>query len=170
MGANAYLKVAIGLETLREYILDPVRMDTAFRRYAQAWAFKRPEPWDFFRAISGSVTQELGWFWKGWFLDNKPIDIAIDTVISRAVSVSPEVARVLLVESREAGEAYIAYLRSQAQPEVSSWIIVLSWKIRMFSVIGLLMPSISSAMRRRHPKRRRGLSGLRSQVSGEGGL
>jgi len=116
MGANAYLKVAIGLETLREYILDPVRMDTAFCRYAQAWAFKRPEPWDFFRAISGSITQELGWFWKGWFLDNKPIDIAIDTVISRAVSVSPEVARVLLAESREAGEAYIAYLRSQAQP------------------------------------------------------
>lgn len=32
------------------------------------------------------------------------------------MSVSPEVARVLLAESREAGEAYIAYLRSQAQP------------------------------------------------------
>ncbi len=115
MGSNAYLKVAIGLETLREYILDPERMDTAFRRYAEAWAFKRPEPWDFFRAISNSVAQELGWFWKGWFLDTKPVDIAIDTVIMRSIQVSPEVAQTLLAESREAGSAYIAYLKSQAR-------------------------------------------------------
>jgi len=117
MGANAYLKVALGLEALREYILDPARMDTAFRRYAEAWAFKRPEPWDLFRSISGSVVQELGWFWKGWFLGHKPIDIAIDTVIMRPVEVSPQVAQVLLSEAREAGLAYVAYLKSQAQPK-----------------------------------------------------
>ncbi len=117
MGANAYLKVAIGLEALRTYILDPGRMDTAFRRYAEAWAFKRPEPWDFFRAISNSVAQELGWFWKGWFLDTKPVDIAIDTVIMRSISVSSQVAQTLLAEAREAGLAYVEYLRSQAKPK-----------------------------------------------------
>ncbi len=115
MGSNAYLKVAMGLEALREYILDPERMDTAFRRYAESWAFKRPEPWDFFRVISNSVTQELGWFWKGWFLDNKPIDIAIDTVVARTISVSPKVAQTLLAEAREAGLAYITYLKNQAK-------------------------------------------------------
>jgi hypothetical protein len=115
MGANAYLKVAVGLEALREYILDPARMDTAFRRYAEAWAFRRPEPWDLFRVVSNSTTQELGWFWKGWFLETKPADLAIDTVVSRARTLPPEVMKTLLEETRQAGQAYIAYLSGCAE-------------------------------------------------------
>lgn len=110
MGANAYLKVALGLEALREYILDPTRMDTAFQRYARAWAFKHPEPWDFFRAISHSVAQELGWFWKGWFLDTMPIDIAIDTVVQEKVSVEKSYRKVLLAEEEEALYRYLERL------------------------------------------------------------
>lgn len=106
MGANAYLKVAIGLETLREYILDPARMDTAFKRYAQTWAFRHPEPWDFFRMISGSVAQELGWFWRGWFLDTKPVDIAIDTVIQERVRVDKRLRETLLAEEGMAIQRY----------------------------------------------------------------
>lgn len=116
IGANAYLKVAIGLETLREYILDPQRMDTAFRRYAEAWAFRHPEPWDFFRVISNSVGQELGWFWKGWFLDHQPIDIAIDTVIQRPLELDPKTAQTLAEESYLAAAEYVAYLKAKAQP------------------------------------------------------
>ncbi|MCX8113141.1 MAG: M1 family metallopeptidase [Bacteroidia bacterium] len=110
MGSNAYLKVAIGLETLRSYILDPTRMDTAFQRYARAWAFKHPEPWDFFRAISHSIGQELGWFWKGWFLDTAPVDIAIDTVIQEKVSVGRSYRQVLLTEEEQAVQRYVERL------------------------------------------------------------
>lgn len=115
MGANAYLKVAIGLETLREYILDPARMDTAFQRYARTWAFKHPEPWDFFRFISQNVVQELGWFWKGWFLDTMPVDIAIDTVIQEKVSIEKSYREVLL---REEERAVRRYLRDLARDTV----------------------------------------------------
>lgn len=116
MGANAYLKVAIGLETLREYILDPARMDTAFQRYARAWAFKHPEPWDFFRCISGSVAQELGWFWKGWFLDTATVDIAIDSVIQEKVSVEQRYREVLLAEDERAVQRYLAQLARDTVP------------------------------------------------------
>ncbi|MCX7606834.1 MAG: M1 family metallopeptidase [Bacteroidia bacterium] len=110
MGANAYLKVAIGLETLREYILDPQRMDTAFQRYARTWAFKHPEPWDFFRMLSGALTQELGWFWKGWFLDTLPVDIAIDTVIQEKIRSEKATRENLLAEEKAAVEAYLRWI------------------------------------------------------------
>lgn len=107
MGANAYIKVAIGLETLREYILSPALMDTAFQRYARTWAFKHPEPWDFFRSISVSVPQELGWFWKGWFLDTASVDIAIDTVVQQKISIDRHYQKVLLAEETQAVETYL---------------------------------------------------------------
>ncbi len=110
MGANAYLKVAVGLETLREYILDPERMDTAFARYARAWAFKHPEPWDFFRVVSGSVEQELGWFWRGWFMGSEAVDIAIDTVVQERVKVSEKLEATLLAEESQAVARYLKYL------------------------------------------------------------
>lgn len=110
MGANAYIKVAIGLETLREYILDPARMDTAFQRYARAWAFKHPEPWDFFRCMSTGIAQELGWFWKGWFLDTATIDITIDTVIQQKISIDRRYQEALLAEEKRAVELYLTRL------------------------------------------------------------
>nr|BAL55952.1 aminopeptidase [uncultured Bacteroidetes bacterium] len=116
MAANAYLKVAIGLEALRTQILDPARMDTAFARYARAWAFKHPEPWDFFRAISSAVGQELGWFWRGWFLQTQPIDIAIDTVIVEQVQVDKVFRQVLLAEEEEALQRYLLSLAQDTLP------------------------------------------------------
>lgn len=110
MGANAYIKVAIGLETLREYILDRKRVDTAFQRYARTWAFKHPEPWDFFRMMSGSIGQELGWFWRGWFLDTARVDIGIDTVAQEKVSIDTRYRSVLLREETEAVQRYLEWL------------------------------------------------------------
>ncbi|MCS7296907.1 MAG: M1 family metallopeptidase [Bacteroidia bacterium] len=110
MGANAYLKVAAGLETLREYILDPPRMDTAFQRYARIWAFKHPEPWDFFRVVSNAVSQELGWFWKGWFLDTKAVDIGIDTLIQERILIDRQLREHLLAEEQEAAYRYLEWL------------------------------------------------------------
>ncbi|MCS7188747.1 MAG: M1 family aminopeptidase, partial [Bacteroidia bacterium] len=115
VGANAYLKVAIGLEILRNDILTPSQMDTAFQRYACTWAFKHPEPWDFFRMISNSVSQELGWFWRGWFLEALPISISIDTVVQEKIEVEKKWKETLLTEEKLALQHY---LRKLAQDTV----------------------------------------------------
>ncbi len=79
-GANAYAKVATGLNILRETIVGRELFDNAFREYARRWAFKSPTPADFFRTIEDATGEDLDWFWRGWFYGTDACDIAIDTV------------------------------------------------------------------------------------------
>jgi len=85
-GANAYAKPATGLNILRETIMGRELFDYAFKTYCTRWAFKHPEPADFFRTMEDASAVDLDWFWRGWFFDTDPVDIAIDTV--RAFKVS----------------------------------------------------------------------------------
>jgi len=75
-----YYKPAIGLIVLREYILGPERFDNAFRSYIKTWAFKHPQPTDFFNHIENVAGENLSWFWKGWFYGNANIDIEVRNV------------------------------------------------------------------------------------------
>jgi hypothetical protein len=79
-GANAYSKVATGLNILRETIVGREAFDNAFREYAKRWAFKSPTPADFFRTIEDATGEDLDWFWRGWFYGTDACDISIDTV------------------------------------------------------------------------------------------
>jgi hypothetical protein len=79
-GANAYDKVATGLNILRETIVGRELFDNAFREYSRRWAFKSPTPADFFRTIEDATGEDLDWFWRGWFYGTDACDIAIDTV------------------------------------------------------------------------------------------
>lgn len=79
-GANAYDKVATGLNILRETIVGRELFDNAFREYAKRWAFKSPTPADFFRSIEDATGEDLDWFWRGWFYGTDACDISIDTV------------------------------------------------------------------------------------------
>jgi hypothetical protein len=79
-GANAYDKVATGLNILRETIVGRELFDNAFREYSKRWAFKSPTPADFFRTIEDATGEDLDWFWRGWFYGTDACDIAIDTV------------------------------------------------------------------------------------------
>lgn len=79
-GPNAYAKPATGLNILRETIVGRELFDYAFKTYAKRWAFKHPEPADFFRTIQDATAEDLNWFWKGWFFTTDPVDIAIDSV------------------------------------------------------------------------------------------
>jgi hypothetical protein len=79
-GANAYDKVATGLNILRETIVGRELFDNAFREYARRWAFKSPTPADFFRSIEDATGEDLDWFWRGWFYGTDACDMAIDTV------------------------------------------------------------------------------------------
>ena len=65
---------------LRNDILGPERFDQAFRKYIRDWAYKHPQPSDFFRAIDSETGEDLTWFWRGWFFHNWALDLAIDSV------------------------------------------------------------------------------------------
>ncbi len=79
-GANAYDKVAAGLNILRETIIGRELFDNAFREYSKRWAFKSPTPADFFRTLEDATGEDLDWFWRGWFYGTDACDISIDTV------------------------------------------------------------------------------------------
>src|SRR5690606_25679784 len=74
LGWLAYYKPAFGLVLLREYVLGPDRFDAAFRAYIERWAFKHPQPADFFRTIEDVAGEDLDWFWRGWFLGTGAFD------------------------------------------------------------------------------------------------
>ena len=80
IGIALYFKPGYGLELLRNQILGPDRFDYAFRTYIKNWAFKHPTPWDFFRSMENASGEDLGWFWKEWFLENYKLDQAIESV------------------------------------------------------------------------------------------
>jgi len=75
-----YEKTAVGLVILREYVLGPERFDFAFRTYIRRWAFKSPQPADFFRTMQDGAGMDLAWFWRGWFLEDALLDQAIENV------------------------------------------------------------------------------------------
>ena len=72
-----YYKPAFGLVLLREQILGNDRFDYAFRNYIHKWAFKHPQPDDFFRSMDNGAGEDLSWFWKGWFYNNLPLDLEL---------------------------------------------------------------------------------------------
>ncbi|MDT0641406.1 M1 family metallopeptidase [Zunongwangia sp. F363] len=80
LGMTAYYKPAVGLLLLREYILGHERFDNAFRSYIETWAYKHPQPADFFNHMENVAGENLSWFWKGWFYGTGNIDIALEDV------------------------------------------------------------------------------------------
>lgn len=79
-GPNAYSKPATGLNILRETIMGRKLFDYAFKEYARRWAFKHPEPGDFFRTMEDASGEDLDWFWRGWFFGTDACDISLDTI------------------------------------------------------------------------------------------
>jgi hypothetical protein len=79
-GPNAYSKPATGLNILRETIMGRELFDYSFKEYARRWAFKHPEPADFFRTMEDASGEDLDWFWRGWFFSTEVCDISLDTL------------------------------------------------------------------------------------------
>ena len=75
-----YFKAALGLVLLREQILGKDRFDWAFRKFIRDWAYKHPSPSDFFRAMNSNAGEDLSWFWRGWYLNNWTLDLAVTGV------------------------------------------------------------------------------------------
>ncbi|QSX34500.1 M1 family metallopeptidase [Shewanella avicenniae] len=73
----SYFKGALGLVLLREQILGPERFDPAFKAYISTWAYKHPTPSDFFRFMESAAGEDLAWWWRGWYLNNWQLDMAV---------------------------------------------------------------------------------------------
>ena len=80
LGITQYEKTGVGLVILRDFVLGPDRFDFAFRTYIRRWAFKSPQPADFFRSMEDAAGMDLAWFWRGWFLEDALLDQAIEGV------------------------------------------------------------------------------------------
>jgi hypothetical protein len=97
IGNLLYFKPGMGLTTLREQILGPERFDLAFRTYIDRWAYKHPEPDDFFRTIENVSGEDLGWFWRGWFLNNWRLDQAVKDV--KYVKNDPKLGALITIDN-----------------------------------------------------------------------
>jgi hypothetical protein len=101
-GPNAYTKPATALNILRETVMGRELFDYAFKEYARRWAFKSPEPADFFRTLEDASGVDLDWFWKGWFFGVQPVDQSLAKVDwFQASSQNPEVTK---AEARAAAQ------------------------------------------------------------------
>jgi aminopeptidase N len=80
LGSLAYVKPSIMLLALRNKVLGPEVFDTAFREYTRRWAFKHPQPADFFRTIDQVSGRDLSWFWRGFFYTTAALDQSVETV------------------------------------------------------------------------------------------
>jgi hypothetical protein len=76
----AYVKPSIALLTLRNKVLGPQVFDSAFREYTRRWAFKHPQPADFFRTIDEISGRDLAWFWRGFFYTTAALDQSVESV------------------------------------------------------------------------------------------
>ena len=80
LGFLAYRKPGMALRVLREYVLGEERFDDAFREYTRRWAYKHPQPADFFRTMEDVSGDDLDWFWRGWLYSTELIDQSIASV------------------------------------------------------------------------------------------
>ncbi|MEO8516707.1 MAG: M1 family metallopeptidase [Flavobacterium sp.] len=99
MDILAYMKPSLGLRMLREQILGTERFDRALRIYTERWAFKHPMPDDFFRTIENVSSEDLSWFWRGWFLNNWRLDQAITKI--KYVKNNPKLGALVFIENLE---------------------------------------------------------------------
>lgn len=98
-GKLNYSKPSRALIILREHILGPERFDFAFKSYIDRWAFKHPEPNDFFRTIENVAGENLNWFWRGWIVNNWKLDQGINKV--KYVDDNPKSGALITIENFE---------------------------------------------------------------------
>jgi hypothetical protein len=76
----AYVKPSIVLLSLRSKVLGPQVFDSAFREYTRRWAFKHPQPADFFRTMEEVSGRDLAWFWRSFFYTTASLDQSVESV------------------------------------------------------------------------------------------
>jgi|GEM_PF-70795 len=102
-GNNAYAKPSVALNILRETVMGRELFDHAFKEYCRRWAFRAPEPGDFFRTMDDASGVDLDWFWRGWFYSTGHVDVAVERIFDYTVEPrDPSVRKPLLQAERDA--------------------------------------------------------------------
>jgi hypothetical protein len=115
-GPNAYAKPATALNILRETVMGRELFDKAFQEYARRWAFRHPEPADFFRTMEDASGVDLDWFWRGWFYGTQPVEISLDYVkYYRADTRNPEVEKALTRAEAESKRQTLSHMRNDQE-------------------------------------------------------
>jgi hypothetical protein len=116
LGPNAYGKPAAGLNILRETVMGRELFDHAFKEYAKRWAFKHPEPADFFRTMEDASGVDLDWYWKGWFFGVQPADQAIAEIEWYTPdSQDPEIVKANAKAESDAKKQTMSQLRNKTE-------------------------------------------------------
>ena len=97
LGTAAYSKPSMALDLLRKYVLGEKRFDYAFRTYIRRWAFKHPTPYDFFRTMENAGGEDLGWFWRGWIINDWKLDQGVKDV--KYVQNDPSKGAIITIEN-----------------------------------------------------------------------
>jgi len=114
-GENAYGKVALALNILRETVLGRDLFDYAFKTYANRWTYKNPSPADFFRTMEDASAVDLDWFWRGWFYSIDHVDIKLSEIKWFKVDTkNPDIEKPILKDKREAEPINITAMRDEA--------------------------------------------------------
>jgi hypothetical protein len=114
-GNNSYGKPATALNILRETVMGRELFDMAFKEYCRRWAFKHPQPADFFRTMEDASAVDLDWFWRGWFYTTDNVDLSIENVVFYEVDTkNPELENAKLKEQMS-NTRYITDLRNQSE-------------------------------------------------------
>ena len=113
-GNNAYGKPAAALNILRETVMGRELFDYAFKEYANRWAYKHPQPADFFRTMEDASGVDLDWFWRGWFYSTEACDIALKNVTEYTIdSQNPDIEKTAKKAKRKEEEVSISTIRNK---------------------------------------------------------
>ncbi len=75
----SYYKPATVLYALRE-VLGEDTFNRAYQAFFDRWAYKHPQPWDFFNTFEDISGRELDWFWRSWYYETWVLDQAVKSV------------------------------------------------------------------------------------------
>jgi hypothetical protein len=92
-----YFKTATALNILRNSVIGANRFDYAFKTYINRWAYKHPQPIDFFRTMNDAAGEDLNWFWKEWFYETWKFDQSVKSV--KYVNDDPSKGALITIEN-----------------------------------------------------------------------
>jgi aminopeptidase N len=72
----SYAKPATLLWTLRGLLGEETFAKT-YHTYIRRWAFKHPQPWDFFNTFNDVSGRNLDWFWRAFYYETWTLDQAV---------------------------------------------------------------------------------------------
>jgi hypothetical protein len=81
----SYYKPSTVMYALRG-LIGAETFDRTFRQYVHDWAWKHPQPWDFFNAFNAGSGRNLDWFWRTWYYEDWSLDQAVGGVADQGGS------------------------------------------------------------------------------------